>query len=451
MKRVINLDWLEIFVKEPMPLDVNYFISKGYDVKERAFGTPQYRQMFVIYENDLPFIEVRRDPYSLKKDGGIFEVGACHVRLSNRVLYQQNPINKLREFLCAHDYTYVSISRIDICCDFNKFDESEVQPFIKAYMSGTISKVNQSKLSAHGCDRWDGREFNSLKWGSSRSPNTTKLYNKSLELRENGEKKPYIREMWENAGLQMSKDVWRIEFSLTSQFQTMENKLSGEIVKKDLSDYDTPEKLMYQYFSLHAKYFDFRKVTYNRLGNLVRKYDCEKFVTLKYSSDDAPYICKRNPTDNPSPTRTLKMLANKLDAIREDPKEYDVYRDAADVMVSWFLWKHNLAYNQVKEERMLSLMRSMDDIRSIEEPDKFCLTLEPYQQSLAEQQRDYQQHLAKMERIRQDQEHKELTLLEALMRKYGVTRQHEQSLSEDIPTVDWDEHFWNVRNSDLPF
>lgn len=441
MKRVINIDWLEIFCLERGEKDAEYFQRKGYKVKVRDYGTPQYREMFTIYENNLPFIEVRRNPYSLRKEGGIFEVGACHVRLSNRILYMTNPIDRLRQFLCAHGYEYKAISRIDICCDFNEFDQhQDVQQFIQQYMSGEISKVNQSQLSAHGSDLWSGRHFNSLRWGTNRSPNSTKLYNKSQELREQGEKKPYIREMWADAGLDAQRDVWRIEFSLTSQFQTIENKKTGEIVKKELSDYDTPERLMYQYFSLHARYFDFRKVRYTSTGALVRKYDCPKITTLKYSPEDAPYICKRNPTKEPSPTRTLKILANKLDEIRKDKHEQDVYRNAADTLISWFLFKHNTKYNQVKEDKLKAYRQTMESIRKFDEPDKFTLKLEPRMISIAEAQHEYKQYKERQKFIYEQNEREERATMYRLMSKYGIAKPEEPCLWEQIDAASYQQY-----------
>lgn len=74
--RCVNIDWLEVFCSEGLlgPRDAEYFIRQGYDVEKRAYGTPQYRQMFTINEGGRPVLEVRRDPYSLKCQGGILSL-----------------------------------------------------------------------------------------------------------------------------------------------------------------------------------------------------------------------------------------------------------------------------------------------------------------------------------------------------------------------------------------
>lgn len=416
MKRCINIDWLEIFCIENRQMNELYFESCGYKVKSRDYGTPQYKSMFTIYENGEPFIEVRRDPYSLKINGGIFEVGACHLRLCNRFCYHINPIDKLRAFVAAHNYTYKSISRIDIACDFQYFDDgTKPQDFITKYMKGEISKVNQNRLSAHGCDFWSGRNINSLKWGSPTSPNNTKFYNKSLELQQSGEKKLYIRETWENAGLNANADVWRIEFSLSSQFQTLRNLKSGEILKKNLSAYDTPERLMQQFFIIYAKYFDFRLVRKNSQGEFIRKYDCERCTLLKYSATDINYKPIRNPTNEKSPTKTLKMLVSKLDDIRKDPKEYDVYREAADMLVSWFMVRFNHVYGQLKKEKIMELEKTMEQIRENEPQEEFKLTREKHVKTKGELQEEYNRRLTATQRY-----------IRTLMQRYGIIEQPQE-------------------------
>ena len=51
-------------------------------------------------------------------------------------------------------------------------------------MAGELAKVNQCKLSAHGKDSFDDRIWNSLSWGAEKSMISTKLYNKTLEMKE---------------------------------------------------------------------------------------------------------------------------------------------------------------------------------------------------------------------------------------------------------------------------
>ena len=51
--KLVNLDWLEVYCLEPagraMP-DATFFVAQGYEVKAREYGTPQYREMFTIFD-----------------------------------------------------------------------------------------------------------------------------------------------------------------------------------------------------------------------------------------------------------------------------------------------------------------------------------------------------------------------------------------------------------------
>lgn len=327
VKRCINLDWLEVYCLEPkgMPRTPEYFEALGYTVRVRSYGTPQYRQMFTIYDGDFPQIEIRRDPYSLRSQGGIFLPNATHIRLSNRACYMVEPVNFLRRFLLAHAYAYQSISRIDIALDFHTFD-SKITPqhFIRLYMQGQIAKINQCNIAAHGSDQWDARSWNSLKWGAPTSNITTKLYNKTLELSQVHDKF-YIRDAWQEAGLDPRKDVWRIEFSINSQGQSLQNKQTGEYIRKHLSAYDTREKLLYNWEILAQKYFHFKEVIGNK-----RKDRCPDVTTIRIVTPWAEvYRPSRNPAKSKEPSRTDFLLAKRLKQIAEDIQEDRQIRESA--------------------------------------------------------------------------------------------------------------------------
>lgn len=397
--RCINLDWLEIFAEEPAdsPHDVAYFRNTGYKIKERAYGTPQYREMFTVMADGVELFEIRRNPYSIKKEGGIFKENACHIRLCNRTCYEVDPVNHLRAFMLAHDYKYVSISRIDIALDFTKFDNGEKpEKFIEKYMRGKVAKVNQCRVSAHGTDEWARRIFNSLKWGSPSSPVTTKLYNKTLELKQ-GEDKPWIRQAWDAAGLDVSQDVWRVEFSLSAQMQTLQSLKNGEMFKKSIIHYDSRERLLKQFFILYNKYFDFRKCIVNRKSDgkmvYVRKYLCPRIELFKYDND-LPFKPCRNVTMKKRPDRIYKILANRLATIVEDDKNSREVMQAAQILVGWMQNKLMLA---VEEHHRVT--------------DKMLMVVERVKQ-LSEQ--------GNAEEQRWFQEDYEKRVMYCLMRKYGI-------------------------------
>lgn len=336
MNRCVNIDWLQVFCAEPLDknLDAEYFRHRGYEVKVRDYGTPQYREMFTIYENNQPFIEVRRNPYSVKPYG-IFNENDCHLRLSNRACYAVSPIDDLRTFLLSHNYTFKSISRIDICIDFNFFDYGDKpEKILKDYMEGKYSKINQCNIAAHGKDKWQGRFWNSMSWGSKNSMVSTKMYNKSLELREVGEKS-YIKDAWLQAGLRLDLDVWRVEFSLKSDLKNFVKLDTGELVENTLTTYDDRYKCLFRFHALADKYFHFKYVEYQENGKLRRKDRCRDKILFIIHKDEQAYkpIALNSKKDV---TRTERILIKRLAQIVDDYSVKKSYREAANNMISYF-------------------------------------------------------------------------------------------------------------------
>lgn len=401
MVRAINIDWLEVYCLEPasQPHTPEYFESLGYKVRLRDYGTPVYRQMFTILQDNKDWIEIRRDPYSKKGEGGFLEPTSTHIKLCNEFCYTDNPINEVRAFLLASDYTYKGISRIDICMDFNDFDSDiSVRDFISRYVNGEYSKLNQAKLNMHGEDCWRFRDWSSLKWGSASSPYSTKLYNKSKELREVKDKL-YIKQAWLDAGIDISKDVWRIEFSTSSQAQTRESKREKNTFKLHLAHFDDRAKLLQRFFELYEKYFDFRqvvvKVDENGKEKCVRKDRCPRITLLQYNPSDIAYTPKRNKTARQRPERTYKILINKLESLVNKNKVPREYKEAFRTLITFLIIHLSYEVREVK-------------IKQEEE----IFKLESYKRKLQEEE---------LLMMKENAEQRERDLLKRLMLKYGYS------------------------------
>ena len=339
--RCINIDWLELFVKEPANLNSEYFKRKGYKVECRCYGTPQYREMFTVFIDNFPTYEIRRNPYSVKGNGGIFEKDDCHIRLTNRACYNPCAINDLRTFLLAHNYEIRNVSRIDICLDFNVFDdEQKPELLVKYYMEAIVFKLNQCNISAHGKEKMTGNLWNSLKWGSETSGVTTKLYNKTLELKEKTNKS-YIIDQWRDANLDLESDVWRVEFSLKNAVKGFVRLDTGEFIKMSLTTFDSKNKCLFLFHSLCNKYFNFKIKTYSKEGNLLRKSRCKPYYTFKLSKDKCAYVAKKLKSSVDC-NRTDKILINRLEKI-ETQEGIDVkVRKMASSLKSYLCYQMNL-------------------------------------------------------------------------------------------------------------
>lgn len=358
--RCVNLDWLEVYClesNERFPCNADYYRSQGYNVREREYGTRVYKEMFEILNNDGdPIIEVRRNPKSGQSDfNGLLE-SSTHIRLPNWMLYQGNPINFLREFLVANDYIFKRIFRIDIAYDFERFDDgTNPQKFLDRVIKKVYRKVNQAEINTHGKDGWNSYKWNSVSWGSRTSMVSTKMYNKSLELREGKNDKPWIKTAWMINGLvdnpvSMTKrnaagelvpvTIWRVEFSMKSAADgwIVVEFVNGKRQKKQriphrLEMFETPDKLWQRFQDLAYNYFRFKiseqkkqmqgvaqvalsKVHSDSEENLKRKDRCRDKILFYFDAGRTFHRLDSAPAKS-TPTRTEDILLKRLKMYRE--------------------------------------------------------------------------------------------------------------------------------------
>lgn len=289
--RCVNIDWLEVYCEESndvYPCNADYFRRCGYIVDERDYGTRVYAEMFSL-EDDKgnKIIEVRRNPKSADSSFSGLTQFSTHIRLVNWVCYQDGCVNMLRDFLIRHGYIFHRIFRIDICYDFEKFDSGDKPARVaRRIIEKTYLKINQGRIAAHGADNWATYDWESLSWGSPTSMVTTKMYNKSKELKETGNKKPYIYSEWMNcdlisnpqsltkkdsSGRLYKPEIWRVEFSIRSKADSwvVIDDVSGKKVKKkaiphSLSLFDAKDKLWARFQDLAYHYFRFKILSYKQ-------------------------------------------------------------------------------------------------------------------------------------------------------------------------------------------
>ena len=366
--KCVNLDWLEVFCIEDGCMDANFFQRLGWNVYVREYGTPLYKQMFILLnEHGKPFLEIRRDPYSLKENGGIFEKGSCHIRLANRTLYTYNPIQQLQEFLVKYNYIFKGITRIDIACDQLVFDNGmDPEKLLEDYMAGSILKNRNSRINVHGCEKANGRSWNSIKWGSASSPLSTKIYDKTLELKEASDKL-YIKDAWVRAGLcdlqkvvydykdkktgieeRRSKmvvvkagtkteqeqnideveqvKIWRVEFSIKSEARNWITIDKKHVLSIGLTKFQTRERCLLMFLLLSKWCINFVKAEYNEDGQQLRKDRCTPIILYSEKNLENTFKPHRI-TEKEDPTRTEKIIYNRLIRMSND----DAYRLPQDI------------------------------------------------------------------------------------------------------------------------
>ena len=144
-------------------------------------------------------------------------------------------------------------------------------------MQGVVLKNNQTKVqwsfNATGSVA-KPMECNSCSFGSKSSSVSTKMYNKTLEMKE-VKNKPYIVENWGYNGLDLNRDVWRIEISIKSDASTTIRTSTGEIFRLSVDSLHLQEMVEDIFFSYAQKYFSFKRN--NGTKNKTRMPDLEIF------------------------------------------------------------------------------------------------------------------------------------------------------------------------------
>jgi hypothetical protein len=357
-QRCVNLDWLEVHCFEPTndPHDATYFRRAGLEVVEREYGTRVYKEMFTISDRrGNPFVEVRRNPYS-QGFQGVHAAEECHLRLVNAACYYDDAALRLQNFMDTYGYTFNRISRVDICLDFEKFDEGDdPAKFLSRYLRQVYSKINQGNITAHGTDRWDGQLWNSVSWGSPSSAIGTKFYNKTQELYDPTSgtfKKPHIRYAWLQCGLiddfhkvlKKTEDgwyqpqIWRIEFSIRSSVKkwfTIElngKERNYQSIRNTLAMYDCREKLVTLFAALQQHYFHFKHYEHGK-----RKDRCDDKVLFVWKGVQLTYKVGRDDIssilgDGAKKAKPYDTLLRKLREFKQGQIKHDVL-NACDIII----------------------------------------------------------------------------------------------------------------------
>lgn len=384
MKKCVNIDWLQVYCLEPrLALEHNarFFNDRGFFVKQREYGDPQYKEMFVLYRDKREWLEIRRKPYSLKSNGGLFEENACHIRLCNVTCYDTDPIGDLLHFMNEYGYEFQSITRIDICSDFVTFDDGKSVPaFLRAYMRGDYSKIHISELHtfteqlednieicAHGKDKNFKREYHSLSWGKKSSAIGVKIYDKTKEMQDM-KRKPYIVARWLDAGIitdeqnELFSQADLLRWKITAANKAKEDatgdyreKLREEIKELNKEYRSVCKKLPvvwrvefsikspikgYRYdcyqngeqkkvpnnlvcydtpFKLYTTFYSlaFKYFSFKIFEEGVRKTRCKDYRPLFAQKGDVIFIPYRN-VSNPAPNRMDKIFMNRLRVLCDD-------------------------------------------------------------------------------------------------------------------------------------
>lgn len=250
---IISVDWLTISV------DCSHFaIHTDYNCDLEPYGTSIFRDMYTISKKGTQLAILTCTPRMahMKKEMGL-------LKILNPILYRPDLPEIVYDLLAYLQLQATGISRLDLCADFHRFnDYADVQDFIRDFLAVKIWKIGQAKYKVAGKAakaptlphyKRKGKKKNTdeiqsfkvigkqsakhnfqyLRFGSNLSDVSAYLYNKTQEFID-VKRKNYIEENWKQHGIDPSKTVWRLEFSLKGNGIKFIDQTSGEIKQKSL-------------------------------------------------------------------------------------------------------------------------------------------------------------------------------------------------------------------------
>jgi len=271
----INIDWLQIYLHDGNQGIANLAMlfngKSSYEFKLAEYTSRQFSQVYDIYDCDGDHYAVlQRVPFSsiISTDGAI-------LKLANRELYKPTMIDTLMLFLQVHNFTFKSISRLDICFDSNTLRNGlKHTSLIKGLQNGKYLKNNQGQAKQNfEVQSATNRimECNSISFGSLSSAVKTKMYNKTKEMKD-VKYKPYIVESWQLNGIDTKKDVWRIEISIKADMTNIVHLSTGETFRLTTDRLKLKTDIQNIFYTYAARYFSFKindgKKNKTRMPNL---------------------------------------------------------------------------------------------------------------------------------------------------------------------------------------
>lgn len=279
MRYVISIDWLSLYcINEQGGEWVGISGSSGtigaaypWRYTREEYGTRQFKHLTrVAMPNEQggwdEFAEVQSEPCS-----GILNKHAIIVRFVNRALYKPDFWQLAEIFLTDNCFRFSSLSRVDVCADFNNFATLSPLALIEGFAEQRFRHIGRGVGALyfdHGVRRDPlargkryGVHYTGLSFGTHASDARVYLYNKSFELATQGDK-PWIRDRWMTIGLDV-RTVWRLEVSIKSKACKFYDRTNAKEYKVDTAKCQDDDELSVIYHSFVRKLFAFIK---NREG-----------------------------------------------------------------------------------------------------------------------------------------------------------------------------------------
>lgn len=332
LPQLVNCDWLQFWcLWDEWDAD-KWTAQSNYKVTAAKRGTRVFAEVWNVVEKsaytnshrDEPFATMCMNPYS-----PLIDRKMVLIKIENRPLYHANLYRRVVLMITAFGFHYKAITRLDICCDLERFAEGLLPlGLLEGYFQNRFAKTG----SRSWC-RWANAPFtattvpykitqdvlnrehttHSISWGGATADAHVKLYNKTREIRVESHKE-YIRHWWRTNGLITDNDVWRVEFSVGGRSRTLVNTETAEVVPVSLLEACSQRYQVATFLALaerHFRFIDISTATRRKDARTLRLFDLDSNV--KFSTITAP--------SKPIPSRTAKVCWNYLYHL---PEQHDL-------------------------------------------------------------------------------------------------------------------------------
>lgn len=279
---------------------------QGYTLIHQKGGTNLFKNRAILF-NQMgdKIITLLWSPYS-----SVIHPDTLFVEVANRLLY--TGFSFIPDILQQiHAHIFASLSRIDICTDFNptttQFSVINMLQSGKAYIQG---KREGSMFHDYKNKTTIERTPKQMSWGSPATLVKFKLYDKTKEIHSTDTKgrtwcnKPYIESMWTINGIRPD-NVWRLEVSIMS---ASTQQYRGERLTWETSE---PQNFTPLFYDLVATRFVVRK----NEGHQNKRYDT--ILPFLVMPENQPYrLRKADPKEEQKHTdhaATLRNLIRELE------------------------------------------------------------------------------------------------------------------------------------------
>ena len=290
---IVSIDYLTLYVQMSNRRKID-----GFEFKLQKYNSKHFAKIAHIYIYGEKVANLEYQPHS-----SILDSRAGLLKIENNILYQKDMFHIVDLIMDYIGAKVISISRLDICADFEKFKNNlEPKKLIKNFMTERYLRNGRGKYTIIGNQK-NVQDVEYLRFGSKSSAVNVYLYNKSIEM-EDVKHKAHIAELWKQNNLGKDNQVWRLEVSLKSEAMTYVDDETGEYFKVNLEHLKDNKFIEKLYYSLVQKYFEFRKNDKTKNKSRMQKVDL-------FNQDEMTY--KRiKITNEPDYTRRDKVLLKNM-------------------------------------------------------------------------------------------------------------------------------------------